>query len=136
MDTSKPVIDIEIPGIPSSVNTMYGQRFSAKYLKPAALNWKRAAVEYIKLYMAEHNTKAIMDGYVRLELVYYMPTFKRSDVDNRLKLTLDAIQASGIIKNDNQVVSLIVSKARAKGEPRTALKMYVAPENYGTASSS
>ena len=43
------------------------------------------------------------------------------DVDNRLKLILDALQDSGVIKNDNQIYSLKVTKAIGKRATLTSI---------------
>ena len=57
-----------------------------------------------------------LTGELELELIFYLKSIKRSDLDNFIKISQDLLQKRGFFKNDNQIISLIARKEQADEE--------------------
>ena len=89
---------------PPALNHLYGNnKWGGKYLKPEGEAWKKECVLKIK-----------SEGYDPYEDEVYLYvdlfTCRHQDNDNILKILMDSIQESGIIKNDYQIFDLRVVK--------------------------
>ena len=56
-------------------------------------------------------------GYFELYMDVYYPS-QRADLDNSLKVVLDCLQKSKVIRNDNKCVLILTKKFLDKKEPR------------------
>lgn len=69
---------------------------------------------YYQVYMLSraNASKFFTDGTMRLQVTLTVrpPDNRRSDIDNRIKITLDSLERSGIIVNDYQIARLIVQR--------------------------
>ena len=68
---------------------------------------------------------ALIDEYFNFEIDVYYPS-NRSDLDNSLKVVLDCLQKSEVIKNDNKCTQIIARKFIDKNNPRIEFKIKLA----------
>ena len=66
-----------------------------------------------------------IDEYFEFEIDVYYPS-NRSDLDNSLKVVLDCLQKSKVIKNDNKCVKIIARKFVDKNNPRIEFEINLA----------
>jgi Holliday junction resolvase RusA-like endonuclease len=96
------IIDLENIKIPS-VNEKY---IKIGVLSPKYRMWKE--------YLARSCVRKKLTGPYRIEI--YIDTYK--DIDNCVKLIIDAVASAGVIDDDKNVVQLFVSKQPIKkGKP-------------------
>lgn len=77
-------------------------------------------------YMQVGKFRGIMiDEYFEFEVDVYYPS-NRSDLDNSLKIILDSLQKSKVIKNDNKCTKIIARKFIDKENPRIEFKIKLA----------
>lgn len=60
-------------------------------------------------------------GPVSLAAIFHWESSHEADVDNLLKLVMDAAQRAQVYVNDRQVVTVAALKAPAHGRPRTVI---------------
>src|SRR3990167_3378237 len=97
-----------ILSIPPSVNHMYGRtRFGKTYKTIKGKDWQEEAAWELKISAKGEKTPFDRIG-VTMEV--FFPDNRKRDIDNLLKLTGDAIQESGIIKNDSDIMEWRVCK--------------------------
>jgi Holliday junction resolvase RusA-like endonuclease len=65
---------------------------------------------------------ANIDEYFKFEVDVYYPS-NRSDLDNAMKVLLDCLQKSKVIKNDNKCTEIIARKFIDKSNPRIEFKI-------------
>ena len=112
-----------IQGKPISIN---GARAAVKVkgklrliTSAKARRWKETAVWELK---SQRGVIPTMQGPCDAWIVLWMPT-RAGDVDNYVKLVLDAVQSAGIIDNDKNIAKLTVSKAVDKANPRVEVSI-------------
>jgi len=90
-------------------------------VKPLSVNkaWrggKRFQTEDYKTYKEEIkwlvNAKSTLKGYIEVHLSFGLTesTYKRCDVDNFAKTTLDSLVEAGVIEDDRLVKKLVIEK--------------------------
>lgn len=100
-----------IPELPPSVNHLYRTTFQ----RGRQVFYKEQAVKDFEQ-LAAYTLKRLatpLTGWLELSVVFTFSKpagFKRRDLDNMLKLTLDALATRGIIENDNQIVKITCQK--------------------------
>lgn len=94
------VVDIKIP----STNTMYKRTRHGVFLTKEAKDFKKA----LNL-LAKSTRPILIKGDCRVKLVFTSKSNRRLDIDNGLKLTLDALEGA-FYENDKQIIELIVQK--------------------------
>jgi Holliday junction resolvase RusA-like endonuclease len=100
--------------IPPSVNEMYRHHGHITYKTKIAKDWIKGCLKLVKV-------KKPYKRSVDLSVHFY---FKRDrDIDNSLKALLDLVQKAGIIENDSQVYSMVVTKDFDKLEPRVEIEI-------------
>ena len=70
---------------------------------------------------------AMIDQYFDFEIDVYYPS-NRSDLDNSLKVVLDCLQKSKVIKNDNKCTQILARKFIDKLNPRIEFKIKLAQD--------
>ena len=70
---------------------------------------------------------AMLDEYFEFEIDVYYPS-NRSDLDNSLKVVLDCLQKSKVIKNDNKCTKIVARKFIDKLNPRIEFKIKLAKD--------
>lgn len=104
----KLLLSFRIPGLPPSVNSMYSRsRFGVfKKIKTKEFEKKFVSI-FTKRPHIECPTVILLEFHIKTTLKY-----SRRDTDNFLKCTLDCLQVSGQIRNDNKVVMISGIKIR------------------------
>lgn len=120
----KTLYDFSIDILPPSVNRLYkvGSRRGSTYVyKDANI---RNFMEYAG-YMLPRPDAEITTP-VRLDVVFsfHETSFDKSDLDNRLKLLCDALEARGVLKNDNLIYEIRCRKERSDTVDRTSGSFY------------
>jgi len=70
---------------------------------------------------------AMIEDFFEFEIDVYYPS-NRSDLDNSLKIVLDCLQKSKVIKNDNKCTKIIARKFIDKNNPRIEFKIKLAKD--------
>lgn len=98
------MIKFTIPSI-ITVNHYWGQgRNNRRFLTQRAKDFRFDVAEAVRKALLE-NPQPQMTGPLLIEIVYRWPDKRIRDGDNILKPLLDAIEHTGLIKNDNQFKS-------------------------------
>lgn len=92
-----------IAPLPQSVNRMY-QRSGRKVRKSDTAK----AYQYLLGYAFNLSPVQMIGGLIEMSVTWYFKTM-RSDIDNRVKLLMDALEGHAY-KNDNQIVRLCINK--------------------------
>jgi crossover junction endodeoxyribonuclease RusA len=111
-------VTIKLSTLPPSTNHLYGRSGGRVYLKPEvqaakdAMGWEARA---------QYRGKPL-DGKLKVTISIWWPDLRKHDVDNGLKLMLDAM--TGILwHDDGQVFSLTITKDFDKANPRVELEV-------------
>ncbi len=64
-----------------------------------------------------------VEGFVKLEINYFIKEFARTDVDNLVKGFVDGLVDAGIIEDDRKVVHYNIWKHKAEGEEKIKFKV-------------
>ena len=107
-------IVIEVPDIPPSVNHAYGTNFKtgARYLKSAGRKFQEL--------VAWHCLAFVKPGILfqkerlKVEIEVYFDNKRRCDLDNRLKVLLDALEYARVLKDDSQIDDLRIVRKYAE----------------------
>lgn len=104
-----------IPGLPQSVNHMWRQGGKGRVYKTrAAKEWHEIAVWHLR---AGRIANKVYNSSVKVDIVLYMRTKRRADIDNRAKQCLDSLSDAGIIVDDSQVCEMSIKRVQgAKDE--------------------
>ena len=101
------LIEVEIKGLPPSVNKMYGVSRHGKF------KWQAQAVTEIQ---RKRTSRSVYTGDVELSIILYSNSRRRWDVDNRVKALQDCLQFAGVVENDAQVQKLTVERVYGNSE--------------------
>jgi crossover junction endodeoxyribonuclease RusA len=102
--------------LPPSANHIWKVGPHGIYKTSAARLWQTESAWELKLTNSAH-----FDGPVSVFIDLYFPDKRRRDIDGPIKLTLDSLEESGIIKDDKQVAKLHVNKRIDRVKPRLEL---------------
>lgn len=98
---------VELDALPPSVNHAYCRSRRGTFKTAEAKAWQeRAAYELSR-------ARTRRDPYTRkveVRISMFKGDRRERDLDNLLKLAMDAIQDSGVIRNDKQIYSLVAEK--------------------------
>lgn len=68
------------------------------------------AREYREAVVAQIGHVTPLEGRLKVTMYMYPPTKRQFDIDNYVKAQWDALQAAGVIKNDNQIDKLYIER--------------------------
>ncbi len=116
-----------ISGIPPSANHYRGmnRRTGRWYVRKPAILFK-AAVASIAAGEKMPDAKSY-----KVEILVYLPKGKRGDAANFEKVTCDALQAAGVIKNDSRARRVEIETRRDWLNPRTEITISVLDQAKG-----
>jgi len=77
------------------------------YLSAKGRDYKKAVLATLKALLLDGEA---LTGRLRVRLELSAPTKRKYDIDNRIKATLDALQAAGFIVDDEQIDSITVKR--------------------------
>ena len=114
---------------PPSVNHYYGRAKGGRiYIKKDGLAYR----EMVAIIGETRGWKPFdKDDRLKVEITAYPPDRRKRDLDNILKAMIDAIQASGLIPDDEAIDSLCIernSRASCEGTPGVDISIEVVPE--------
>lgn len=100
------MIELIVPW-PPTANHYYGQRpKGGRFIKPAG---KAFRVE-VKATAMESKACNYIAGPIHLEIDAFPPDNRKRDLDNINKALLDALEESGVFKDDSQIIKLTSTK--------------------------
>ena len=99
--TIQTIFHFNLP-FPPSVNHIYKQVGTRKYLDPKVNEYRAKVIDKTKPLM--------LDGLLAITCVANAPDRRKRDLDNLLKATLDALQYARVIVNDEQVAELTIKR--------------------------
>lgn len=104
------MIEFELP-FPPSANHYYRAVLTANGRGPRVLISRkgRAYREHVCAILAASGVSTFTET-VKVDVELYPPDRRRRDVDNYLKVMLDALEHGGAYENDSQIVELRVRK--------------------------
>lgn len=94
---------------PPSVNTYYRNFNGRMVLSAKGREFKQLVAEYV----IENCVPKLGDKFVKVTIIMRPRDKRKTDVDSRIKATLDALESAGVFDNDYQVEHLEV----IRGEP-------------------
>lgn len=111
--TSEPIelLDMELSGLPPSVNHMYRSGRQWRYKAREVREYQNYAV--IKMREAYVFGEAYR-GRVSLDVKFETNDRRRWDIDNRVKALQDCLSLAGVIKDDSQLDALHVERVYGK----------------------
>ena len=105
---ARTILKIILPKTPS-LNNLYGtNRNGRKYIKNHARVWKEECILRIRVLTTQETFLG------KCSLLVHLYTSRHQDNDSILKLLMDSIQASEIIKDDYQIFDERVIKHKCK----------------------
>ena len=111
------MITIELP-YPPSVNR-YWRYFRNRVVVSAE---GRAFKEKVLLILRAMGSRTL-EGPLILRVDLYPPDRRRRDVDNPQKAILDALQYSGLYRNDSQIVRLVATRREPVPNGKTIVRI-------------
>ncbi|EEX48661.1 RusA family crossover junction endodeoxyribonuclease [Jonquetella anthropi] len=115
------IFEIEIPGLPPTVNHFYRtSRTGVRYKTAEGKAWQAGVVLLMRT--ANKNYQAYA-GEVGLYIDLMSTDKRRWDVDNRIKALQDCLASAGVIKNDTQVIELHARRVHGDDE-KTNVMIY------------
>jgi Holliday junction resolvase RusA-like endonuclease len=104
----KILLEIELEGLPPTVNSMYRSKRNGQRYKRENC---RAYQKQVTARMREcWQGAAPCTGRVELLIKYEVKDKRRWDIDNRLKALQDCLTSAGILKDDSQIDSLKIKR--------------------------
>lgn len=118
---------LTIPGIPPSANHYRGlnRRTGRFYVRKSAIAFK-ADVAAIAAGRRMPDAKKY-----KVEIIVYLPKGKRGDAANFEKVTCDALQDAGVIKNDSRARRVEIETRRDWANPRTEISISMMRQRKG-----
>ena len=101
------LLDIELEGLPPSVNRMYGQKGNHSYKRTDAREWQEYAERELR---EEWGDKPSMKSPLELSLEYTTRDHRKWDMDNRIKAVQDTLQYAAVIADDRLIERLHVMR--------------------------
>mgnify|MGYP003342376575 CR=1 FL=1 len=105
---------------PPSVNTYYRNFNGRMVLSAQGREFKQLVAEYV----VENRVPKLGDAKLKITIIMRPRDKRKTDVDSRIKATLDALESAGVFDDDYQVEHLEV----IRGEPIKNGKLVVTIE--------
>lgn len=112
---------IEMDSLPPSINHAYYHGKRGTFKTAEAKAWQeRAAYELARARSCDE----VYKGRVEVRISAFKGDWRERDLDNLMKLTMDAIQDSGVIRNDNQIYSIVADKITGCGRDGLTIEVW------------
>lgn len=112
---------VAIDSLPPSINHAYSRGRRGIFKTAEAKAWQEEAALRLRLARTRREAYA---SKVEVRISMFKGDRRERDLDNLLKLTMDAIQDSEVIKNDKQVYSLVADKMLGFGRDCLVLEVW------------
>ena len=114
------MIEFEVLGNPVSLNNAYATGHNGRrFLSERGKAFKEEVGQIARLARMTQNDNEMITGDVTAHLTFYFGDLRVRDVDNCIKIALDAL--SGILfEDDSDITELHVYKRYDKNKPRTS----------------
>ena len=101
----KKLVELEIPGLPPTLNHLYrnNPKTGTRYKTASGRKWQEDVAALLA--RVKHNLEPYR-GYAKFEVLMYSANYLRWDVDNRVKALQDTLSMSGVLDDDKQVIDL------------------------------
>lgn len=94
---------------PPSVNKMYGRRKNGmNYCLPKIKSYRE------EVFVRMCSSIRFHGALICIEMKIYPPNLRKWDLDNRIKVVLDALERAEIFINDSQVMRLFIEKGEVR----------------------
>lgn len=113
------MIEIELPW-PPTVNsykkigavtrTKTGKLYQPRINSDKTKRFYSAVWCIVRGWMTFHGVKSFGNARLRVELRLHAPSNRKIDLDNRAKVTLDALQHAGLYDDDSQIDYLLITR--------------------------
>lgn len=123
MKSDKPELlsAVKIDALPPSVNHAYCRSRRGTFKTAEAKAWQeRAAYE---LFRARTRQEPYADK-VEVRIGMFKRDRRERDLDNLMKLAMDAIQDSGVIRDDRQIYSIVANKMIGCGQDCLTMEVW------------
>lgn len=108
-------ITFTVPLVPPSVNHYVKHTRSGRhYVTAEAKKFKEAVAIFAR-------GRSVVAKEYEVQIGIYLPKNGRGDIDNFLKVTLDALVSANVIHSDAHIKDLAISKFRDAENPRTEI---------------
>lgn len=97
---------LTFPGLPPSVNHLYGRNGNRTFVRPEARAWIDMAIE------SRQGKGEFGDDRVSVSIVYVVSDRRGWDLDNRTKALQDVLTKRGVWSDDSQVDELHIQRLR------------------------
>lgn len=98
-------VEFSIPWPPTANNLFANSERGGRHTAPKAKAFRKAVGENVLLQRVPRHQ---LSGRLRVTLMLQAPDRKAYDIDNRVKATLDALVANGVIADDSIIDELFV----------------------------
>lgn len=104
--------------LPPSVNALYGQAANgAKFLLPEQRQFRSAVIGIVRGVMRGADQIAQpLAGRLEVRSTYYFANRRRTDISNREKALLDALERAGAYHDDSQIDRHVIERVIRQGE--------------------
>lgn len=68
------------------------------------------AKEFIEVVHVEALSKPKLEGEISVAILAYPPDKRKRDLDNVLKVLLDALESAGVFEDDSQVARIVIER--------------------------
>ena len=108
---SKEILNLELIGLPPTVNHMYRTGYKSRYKTLEVREYQNYAVSKMRERWTGRQT---CTGRLELRLIFTTDDKRRWDIDNRVKALQDCLSIAGVIRDDSQLDALHVERCYGK----------------------
>ena len=109
--------------MPPSVNALYGQAANgAKFLLPEQRQFRSAVIGIVRGVMrGDDRIEHPLSGRLEVRSTYYFANRRRTDISNREKALLDALERAGAYHDDSQIDRHLIERVICPGDEQCAV---------------
>ena len=103
------ILYLEFQGLPPTTNNMYRNSGSRRYKRQEVADWQE---DIANLLSEQWSSNIPYRDRATLTVNFTAQDKRNWDIDNRLKALIDCLVMAGVIKNDNQIDILHVTRKK------------------------